>query len=204
MVAGRKPLARAPGCLCSDLGQHLCKTEHCGQQARLREEWLVLLVVDAELRDHPHPMPASALDCCHPRFLSHLSLGQWSMVLPGALTPARGCFLPFSGGWALIPSLPLLQRSSALTQLHGLQCSVSGSSPSTSAVDQVVPPLLTASGPAPFPSTSPLFLVWWPPDLSGASPVSGVFCLRACGCCSLCSELFYHTPVLQSFACLIL
>ena len=28
-----KPLPRAPGCLCSDLGQHLCKTEHCGQQA---------------------------------------------------------------------------------------------------------------------------------------------------------------------------
>lgn len=69
---------------------------------------------------------------------------------------------------------------------------------------QVVPPLLTASGPAPSPSSSPLFLVWWPPDLSGASRVSGVFCLRACGCCSLCSELFYHMPVLQSFACLIL
>ena len=74
-----KPLTRAPGCLCSDLGQHLCKTEHCGQQTRIREEWLVLLVVDAELRDHLHPMPASALDCCHSRFLFHLSLGHWSM-----------------------------------------------------------------------------------------------------------------------------
>ena len=42
------------------------------------------------------------------------------------------------------------------------------------------------------------------PDLSGASHVSGVFCLRACDCCSLCSELFYHTSVLQSFAYLIL
>lgn len=30
-------------------------------------------------RDHLHPMPASALDCCHSRFLFHLSLGHWSM-----------------------------------------------------------------------------------------------------------------------------
>ena len=49
-------------------------------------------------------------------------------------------------------------------------CSVSGSSLSASAVNQVVSPLLTALGPVSSPSTSPptpgrapLFLMWWPP-----------------------------------------
>ena len=98
--------------------------------------------------------------CFRPGLLS-LSLPvsplSWPLehVLPGALTPARGCFLLFSGGWALIPSLPSFSWSSVLTQLHSTKCSVSGSSSSASAVNQVVSPLLTASGPASSPSTSP-------------------------------------------------
>lgn len=164
---GRKATpCQGPGLPLSDLGPHLCKTEHCGQQARLREEWLVLLVVDAELRDHPHPMPAS------PGLLSPSSLPvlplPWpvGMVLPWCSHPPPWLLPPLLGGWALIPSCPRSSGPGAHTASRPAVLCVLWQQPIRVSSGQVVPPLLHSLGAPPLPQQLSLFLVWWPPDSS--------------------------------------
>lgn len=123
VAAGVKPLARAPGCLCSDLGQRLHKTEHRGQQAHIREEWLVLLVVDAELRG-PFipcllpPRTAVTLASC---FTSPLASGAWSCLLltplPWLLAP-----LPWGLGSHPLPALTPVILAAHIASQHEVLC----------------------------------------------------------------------------------